>query len=439
MTESVPKPLDDIVTRYLLSQKRETSDIDFKLTIDISNNADFCKIAKDIFAISNYGGGYLVVGFKETPTGRYDPAGLPSDYLHIDSATIQEKFNAYSNEPIALDYCELEKEMQNENKQMVKRKFAILYVPPSPLILKPIKSATYNDPKDNREKKLFSRDEIFIRRGTQSIHASLNEIKYIERRAKQTDYLIGLLSGEPDSINENLFCNFFLVKSSPEFIFEGEIPENVHFAYFETRNTPFVNPIFSNKLYSFCDLSGEPFGKYIIKGSLKRNQLGDWLKSEDTKNLYIRLLNTELRYYALQNNLKFAGRQKNIFYYPTYQTARSESWESRYRKSTKRVAFKTYIPETGETIFAHDAAQMQFQFIGDQLYLSILPKIVTTIDGINSTKGPGEGPMKTRLAYDKFNDGYLNLILFWKSRLQKRGEQELNILNRIVIEKILVH
>jgi hypothetical protein len=421
--------LDDIVIRYLLSQKRETSEIDFKEIIDIQKNADFCKIVKDIFAMSNYGGGYLVIGFRETPTGRYDPAGVPESY-HIDQATIQEKFNAYSNEPLVLDYCEIEKEIENKN-----RKFAILYVPPSPIILKPIKYATYFDPKVNREKKLFSRDEIFIRRGTQSVHASLNEIKFIESRVKQTEYKISLLSGDPDAVNENLFGNFFPVLKQPEFIYEAEIPENLHFSYFETRQKPYVRPKFSGKLYSFCDLSGEPFGKYLLQDSQKRIRLEDWITSENGKNILIRLLNTELRYVALENKLKFAGKKNTIFFYPTKEKERYEAWEGRFRKTRKRVAFKTYIPETGETVFAHDAAQMRFQFIGDHLYLSILPKVVTTIDGFNITIGPDEGPLKTHLAYDKFNDGYLNLILFWKSRFKKTGDKSLNIHDRVLVSE----
>jgi hypothetical protein len=421
--------MDDIVTRYLLSQKRETSEIDFKLIIDVGKNADFCKMVKDIFAMSNYGGGYLVIGFQETPTGRYEPVGLPENY-HIDSATIQEKFNAYSNEPLSLDYSELEKEIGAE-----KRKFAILYVPPSPVILKPIKYATYFDDKTRKEKKLFSRDEIFIRRGTQSVHASLNEIKYIENRAKQTEYKISILSGEPDVVNENLYGNFFPVIKKPDYVFEAEVSNNIHFRYFETRQKPYVSPKFSGKLYSFCDLSGEPFGKFLKQGSQRKKPLDDWLQCYNTKNILIQLFNTELRYSALENKMKFAGKNKNIFFYPTMEKERYEAWEGRFRKASKRVAFKTFIPETGETIFAHDAAHIHFQFIGEQLFLIILPKIVTTTDGCNITSGPDEGPIKTHLAYDKFNDGYLNLILFWKSRFKKVGEKLLTLHDRIFISE----
>jgi len=43
ITESVPKSLDDVVIDFLLSQKRETAEIDFKLIIDIKKNSEFAQ------------------------------------------------------------------------------------------------------------------------------------------------------------------------------------------------------------------------------------------------------------------------------------------------------------------------------------------------------------------------------------------------------------
>lgn len=67
--ESVPDPLDVIVLNFLLSQRNEDAELDFKRTIEIRKSSGFAKIAKDIFAMANYGGGYIVIGFEETKTG----------------------------------------------------------------------------------------------------------------------------------------------------------------------------------------------------------------------------------------------------------------------------------------------------------------------------------------------------------------------------------
>lgn len=197
MIESVPSPLDDIVINFMLSQRREMAELDFKWTLDIRKGSDFAKIAKDIFAMSNYGGGYLLFGYKETETGSYEPAGLLSEF-HVDQATLQEKFNSYSSDPLALGYKELQRVVDNESK-----KFAVIYIPPSITVLKPIKEATYTE--RGRIKLAFRRDEILFRRGTQSVRASLSEIKFIEKRAHilhlgtfpQTAYLTNGFSPAP--------------------------------------------------------------------------------------------------------------------------------------------------------------------------------------------------------------------------------------------------
>ena len=38
--ESVPNPLDDLVVRFTLSQRRETAELDFKLTLNIKRGSD---------------------------------------------------------------------------------------------------------------------------------------------------------------------------------------------------------------------------------------------------------------------------------------------------------------------------------------------------------------------------------------------------------------
>ena len=58
-------------------------ELDFKLTLDIRKGSDFAKITKDIFALSNYGGGYIIFGYNERKTGSFAPVGLPKDFLSL--------------------------------------------------------------------------------------------------------------------------------------------------------------------------------------------------------------------------------------------------------------------------------------------------------------------------------------------------------------------
>lgn len=422
VVESTPNPLDDIVADFILSQKRETAELDFKVTLDTSKDSDFAEIAKDIFAMSNYGGGYLVFGFEETKTGNFDPTGLPSSF-HVDQAQLQEKFNSYSNDPITINYREIEKEIDGE-----KKKFALMYVPPSSTVLKPIKYGVYTD-KGGKTRKAFSKDEILIRRGTQSIHASQKEIEYIQKRARETEYKISLLKGRPDRVREHLYGNFFEVIEMPDEIFEAGLPRNIRFAFFEIKDTPFIRA--GEKIYSFCDISKEPFGKYVQKGSLCKRELIYFSETQDRRILITSLLNREIRHAALKKGLRYDPNEKNTYFYPTDERERYESWEGRFKKSTRLVAKKLYIKQQNTSLYAHSAASISFRLIEGKFYLKILPRIVLTYDGYNTIQSFREGAIKTRLSYNQFNDAYLNLVLFWISRFKSIDKKTIDFGGRV--------
>src|SRR2546422_3399312 len=128
--DSLRSPTDDIYVEYLMSKRRESSDLDFKLTIDISRHR-FPEVVKDIFAMANNGGGYLLIGFKESDSGALEPVGLPPEF-HIDQATIQQNFNAYCPDPLDIGYREFDFTIEN-----MPRKFALVRIAPSRTTLAP--------------------------------------------------------------------------------------------------------------------------------------------------------------------------------------------------------------------------------------------------------------------------------------------------------------
>jgi len=420
--ESVPDPMDEIVINFILSQKRETAELDFKLTLNIRKNSDFAKIAKDIFAMSNYGGGYILFGFKETKTGTFEPVGLPPDF-HVDQATLQEKFNAYASDPLLIGYAEVEREVDGQ-----KRKFAAIYVPPSTVVLKPVKYGVYDDPA-GKAKKAFSKDEILFRRGTQSIHATQKEIKFIEQRASETEYRIGLLSGKPDNVKENLYGNFFEVTEIPSNIYEAELPRNIRFSFFETKETPFIRQ--GERVYSFCDLSKEPFGKYITAGTFQKHELTSFLETQDKRILLAWLLNSEVRNAAIKKGLRHDYWDKNVYFYPTDGHERYEAWTARFKKSSRLVAKEIYITQLRRSLFVHPGALISISLVGTKFYLKILPEIILTHDGYETIQGVREGPVKTRLSYNQYNDTFLNLVLFWISRFKSIDGKSVDINGRI--------
>ena len=57
----------------LLSEPREALDIEVKEWLDLADNQHRAALAKEIIALANHGGGYLLVGFKEDAAGNFAP------------------------------------------------------------------------------------------------------------------------------------------------------------------------------------------------------------------------------------------------------------------------------------------------------------------------------------------------------------------------------
>ena len=201
--DALRSPLDDIFVDFLMSKKRESPDLDFKLTVDVSRYR-FSDVAKDIFAMANYGGGYILIGFKQKETGGFEPVGVPQDF-HVDQADLQQKFNAYCSDPLDIGYREFDYEVKEESGQLVIHKFALINAPPSTTALSPKNDGIVRSP-DGREKTVFRRGEVLIRRGTQSTRASPAEVEWIKKRAEDAEYRISLISGNTDRIPEKLPC-----------------------------------------------------------------------------------------------------------------------------------------------------------------------------------------------------------------------------------------
>lgn len=58
----------------LLSNPREDLGVEIKSWLDLSGSADCAKLAKAALALANHGGGFIVLGLRETAAGRFEPA-----------------------------------------------------------------------------------------------------------------------------------------------------------------------------------------------------------------------------------------------------------------------------------------------------------------------------------------------------------------------------
>jgi hypothetical protein len=398
--------VDDIYVDFLMARRRESPELDLKWTVDISKPR-FAELAKDIFAMSNYGGGHVLIGFKQKEKGGFEPTGVPEGF-HIDQADLQQKFNAYSSDPITIGYREFERRIDG-----VARPFAIVYAPASTTPLYPKYDGFVRAP-DGKEKRAFRRGDVLFRRGTQSIVASDSEMEFIKKRTEQTDYEISLLSGNPDRIEETMHSNLFFVRRFPEHVFSAkvrvdEVPFQAELA------TPFVFQ--SPWVYAFDDPSASPLRPLVENGTVQKHAVRDWLADKDHVSHLLWLLDQCLIWEARRLGM-YRARPKKLFY-PVREgeTTRFEEWPGITRGSSRQVAAQMYAEQLGETVWVHPAADVHFTMIGDRLFLRIAPSYVLTADGRHVRRGEQEGTIITRLSYDEYNKLYLRNVLFWMSKL----------------------
>ena len=435
-------PVGDMMTDFLIKRDREDSLVDFKEVISISRDWAFAKIAKDIFGFANRGGGFILVGFRERdanaqegiaingqPT-QFQKVGLPEDF-HIDQADLQAKFNAYSNATIQLGYREFLREVDGEMK-----KFAIVYIPASTKILRPVKDGTY--PNDaGTVKRAFTEGSIFIRRGTQCVPATKEEIAWMEKRASKEGYRVSLLSGQPDEIQEYLYSNMFRIISLPEVVSTAhpQILTGGNDTF--NRNLPpdLVYRRWNDGVVTLGDAT--PFMSTTTTTlspiSMRTEVLTSWLADADRRRMIISLLNKELAFRARRlGMLQEPRRQK--FYYGCDGEYRNEAWTTRQgRASSLKVAGRIWAQQLHQPIYWHLAVEAKFIQIGDEIVLRLNPSLQLSSDGRKAVFGQREGTVITRLIYRWYNATYLTQLLFWIWRFAEGMESFSLAQGRVVV------
>lgn len=435
INEVEAEPLSDYVLDFLIAQRKESPYLDFKKIIHVQKNSNFPEIAKDFFAFSNYGGGWILIGWDEVKSNTYIPVGLPDDYS-VDQATLQEKFNSFSNVSIEIQYLEFNRDLRpafnnsayadeiKERVNSISNRFAAIFIPPSYELLKPTKDGKYE--KDGKEKIVFVKDNIFYRRGTQSIPPNSNELNLIKKRIEKENYRLSVLSGAPDEIDEKIHSNLFPVTKLPKYVYSGEIFDYDSASIKFTLKRLGVFPewmhkfkVWDGKLLTFEDLTDQNnvYRNLVLLETIKREPIENWLDSEDKNRIVVELLNREIRHHAIGIGM-FHFKKRDKFYYDTDQEKRVESWQSRYGKATRTVATKMWAEQLHKFVYCHGAFFPNFLQLGKgNFYLRILPTFVITEDGEYAISGFKEGTIITRLSYDKYNSNYLNNVLFWIYKL----------------------
>lgn len=421
-------PVGDYVFDYLLAQTKETPYHDFKSTLSIAKDSqDFPKIIKDVYAFSNHGGGWLFLGVQENDhsdtkiKGKYIKTGLTEEY-NLEDASLQEKINAFLVEPIEIQYAEFIRTVDND-----KRKFALIYFPPSSKIMTSKVDVKYKV--GNKEKIAVQKDKVYTRRGTQCIIASDYEKDLIKKRLEKEEYRLSILSGEPDDVDEILYSNMFMITKLPDTIYLGKpkystfqksveairiaCPHNPHAWLSYIRH--------GDRIVTLTNLNDNRnvHLHLVHSNTITQESVNDWLEDKDKEKIIIGLLNNAITHPARRQGMKYDKKSSSL-YYPINlnQNERIEKWDSRHKKSNKKqvVKKKTY-DAIKRTVYLHEAIRISIMKIDTELYLRLNPTKIITKDGKTPVRGIEEGAIITRESYNIYNKGQLNLILFWINKL----------------------
>ncbi|NHI83436.1 MAG: hypothetical protein EAX81_03955 [Candidatus Thorarchaeota archaeon] len=407
-----PDPLGDLMLDLIWDKMSEEPHIDFKLTIDISQQSDFAKLAKHIFAMANKGSGWILFGFLDKKK-KIIPVGL-DERIQIDQAQLQEKFNSFSSEKIELGFRLFERHVEEKGVILAKQ-FAVVYVPPSTSVLKPIKDGIYI--KDGKRKYAFRRNDVLTRRGTQSIVANDKEHREIEKRIKLDQHRMSLLTGRPDQVEEVIFGNLLKVLEIPKTVYTVRI-ETDDFPLSRTGDKPFTKQ--GRRLHSFCRFDEHKLQDYIVPDSQEKIDTEILVQSDDGRNLITHLLNIEATAAMKKKRMVLDSESRpRALFYTCKDEVCYEGWGDGSSRKPRKVVRKFYVSQVTSYRWRHWSVSLQFQWINNQYYLKVEPSIVLTNDGVTPVHNLIDGTAITRLLRLRYNSSYHNDLKFWRSKLPK--------------------
>src|SRR5436309_2824290 len=84
--------LDRLIS--LLASPCETEKLDFKERLDLANSRDRVELAKDVLAMANRGGGYIVIGIEDKTRRKVGISRELSEALR-DAKTVNDQLKKY--------------------------------------------------------------------------------------------------------------------------------------------------------------------------------------------------------------------------------------------------------------------------------------------------------------------------------------------------------
>jgi hypothetical protein len=402
----------------------ESPDLDYKLDFDDSLGA-WMELAKDIYGLSNYGGGAIVIGIKD---GTFQPIGLDPTF-HKDVQKWVDKVSTWATGNIEISYLEHITKVDGTD-----RKFPILYVKGSiGTFVIPKTDGTYPDQYGVRST-AFRQGVTYTRRETSTVSASGDEVWHmfwglLQRTAVGTGSQgvpLGILSAlrdraQADTVEETLWFNLFPVTEIPDFIHSGvtdmrDAGEIYRIARekMQLEDRALTIPPFlleDGKIYTFSVFNQENPLRVCVREAASVNTK-TWF-GEKYRTKLVKLLNFYLRDLCRSKGLGYDLKRERYFRMYRGGVIPEVIWKPHKKMSTRQLVYQKVNAEGRLLYYEHFAGRLRFILLGDGIYLVVEPIRVLTSDGEN----PLDQYLNVRISTHKnaqyHNNNYLYDTKFW--------------------------
>lgn len=167
--------LPDNILEQALTAVKETDRWDFKSQVDLNNAGEFIELIKDIVAITNSGGGVILIGVNDDGVAA---SGNISDLLKIDPANVTNKIFSYTGTHFH------HFEFRKVSKSGIEVCGILIGSVDVPLVF--TKPGTY-ELADKKQKNAFSVGTVYFRHGAKSEPGTSDDLRqFITRSLERT-------------------------------------------------------------------------------------------------------------------------------------------------------------------------------------------------------------------------------------------------------------
>lgn len=162
------------MTERALLARRESKTVDFKRSFDPTAPGEWCELVKDVVAMANSGGGYIVVGVEDN--GEPAPIGAAAAMLSVDPAHLTDKVAKYTS--VQFDGFGLTEAVRGTTPVAI----IAISAATRPLVFD--KPGTYATG-DGKQKTAFGVGTLYVRHGAKSEPATSEDLARIIERSLQ--------------------------------------------------------------------------------------------------------------------------------------------------------------------------------------------------------------------------------------------------------------